>query len=296
MQRRSLIKNIALSGSALALGKPSFASGNKRVLRIAHITDVHIRPEFNAPARFTQCLEEIKTHKPDFFLNGGDSIYAADYAHITRDRVNEQWQIWKKCMAVINNFEVYSCLGNHDMWWAAPEKTDDMYGKDYVVKQLGIPERYYSFTKGGWHFFVLDSNNENAGSLDAAQRNWLEQSLTALPAATPVLIMSHYPLLAACTHIDGGGMHTDFKYLTNLFYQHRDKIKACVSGHIHLQDSVVYNNLAYYCNGAISGYWWEDGDKNSAAKYYVMQTPPGYAIIDLYEDGTVINKYHPHKF
>ncbi|MBG9376366.1 metallophosphoesterase [Panacibacter sp. DH6] len=296
MLRRNLLKNIALTGSALALGQPSFAAASKRVLRIAHITDVHIRPEYNAPTRFMQCLEAIKAHQPDIFLNGGDTIYAADYDHITRERVNEQWEIWNKCIASVKHYPLYSCLGNHDMWWAAPGKDDGMYGKDYVVKQLSMPGRYYSFSKNNWHFFILDSNNDPAGSLDAAQSSWFEESLHALPAGTPVLVMSHYPLLAACTHLDGGGMHTDFKYLTELFYRHRDKIKACISGHIHLQDSVVYNNLSYYCNGAMSGFWWEDGDKNSAAKYYYLQTPPGYAIIDLYADGTVVNTYHPHKY
>lgn len=297
MKRRELLRNIGLATGAAVVGNAAEAKPTaKRVLRIAHITDVHIRPEHNAPQRFKQCLEEIKTHKPDFFLNGGDTIYAADYDNITRERVTEQWKIWKDCTSVISNYEIYGCLGNHDMWWAAPNKQDTMYGKDHVVQQLGIPKRYYSFNKAGWHFIILDSNNDNAGSIDAEQRIWLENELSMLSPTTPVLIMSHYPLLAACTHLDGGGMHTDFKYLTDLFYKHKGKVKACISGHIHLQDSVVYNHLPYYCNGALSGFWWEDGDKNSAAKYYYLQTPPGYAIIDLYKDGTVVNTYHPHSF
>ena len=47
------------------------------------------------------------------------------------------------------------------MWWAT-EKDDQMYGKDYVVKQLQIPSTYYSFSRKGWHFFVLDSNHKGA--------------------------------------------------------------------------------------------------------------------------------------
>lgn len=303
MKRRDVLKQAGLLSAAIIAGPDAVQArvltnrtGRKKILRIAHITDVHIRPEYNAPSRFRQCLEEIKRHKPDFFLNGGDSIYAADYAHITQERVLEQWDIWEKCTKDTIDFEIYSCLGNHDMWWAAPTKEHDMYGKEYVIKKLGLPGRYYSFDKKGWHFIVLDSNNENAGSLDADQRSWLEKDLMTLAPGTPVLIMSHYPLLAACTHLDGGGMHTDYKYLVNLFYQHRDKIKTCISGHIHLLDRVVYNDIQYFCNGAMSGFWWEEGDKNSAGKNYCQQTPPGYAIIDLYEDGTVENKYHPHSY
>lgn len=294
MKRREALQKIGWSAAVLPYNQAPEVK--KRILRIAHITDVHIRPEHDAPNRFKKCINKIKKHRPDFFLNGGDTIYAADYQNITRERVLEQWKIWKEGRAVLQEYEIHSCLGNHDMWWAAPSSQDEMYGKEFVVKQLEIPKRYYSFDKKGWHFIVLDSNNKNAGSLDDEQRAWLEADLAKLAVNTPVLVMSHYPLLAACTHLDGGGMHTDFKYLVNLFYQHKDKIKTCISGHIHLVDRVIYNNVPYYCNGALSGFWWEEGDKNSAQKYYYLQTPPGYAIIDLYSDGSVENTYHPHSF
>ena len=46
----------------------------------------------------------------------------------------EQWNIWKTLRGEFSEYDVFSCLGNHDMWWAAPDKSDAMYGKDYVVK------------------------------------------------------------------------------------------------------------------------------------------------------------------
>ncbi len=75
MKRRQLIKNIGLAAGAIAVAGSSSSAPRekeakqKRVLRIAHITDVHIRPEHNAPQRFRRCMEEIKKHKVDFFLN-----------------------------------------------------------------------------------------------------------------------------------------------------------------------------------------------------------------------------------
>ena len=124
---------------------PGPVKKSKKSLRVAHITDVHIRPEHNAPARFRKCLQDIKARKVDFFLNGGDTIYAADYSHIKRERVDEQWTIWQKLRKEIAQYEIHSCLGNHDMWWAAPSKKDPMYGKDFAVKQLKIP--------GKWHLY-----------------------------------------------------------------------------------------------------------------------------------------------
>ena len=302
MKRRKALQQLGLVAGASLIGPSAMGSDNleglktaKKSLRIAHITDVHIRPEHDAPSRFKKCVKEILTHKVDFVLNGGDTIYAADYGHITRERVNEQWNIWQELSSEFSEFEIFSCLGNHDMWWAAPNKDDNMYGKPHVVKQLGIPKRYYHFAREGWNFIILDSNNKNAGSLDPEQREWLEKLLTRLPAKSNILVMSHYPILGACTHIDGGN-HTDSKYISKLFYQHNNKNISCISGHIHLLDKAEYNGVNYYCNGALSGFWWEDGDKDSAGKYWYHETPPGYAIIDLYQDGRVENKYYPHQY
>lgn len=301
MKRRELLRCLGLGVGAVALRAttPALSAEEKaikpkKILSIAHITDVHIAPGNNAPNRFVQCLNHIKSHKVDFFLNGGDSIMAADYNDITRDRVNELWKEWNDTIKTISEFEMYSCLGNHDIWWAASDKQDPMYGKDYVVKQLGIPNRYYSFDKKGWHFVILDSNNKGV-SLDNEQRRWLEKDLESISKGTPIICMSHFPILAVCTHVEGGN-HSDSKYISNLFYKHKDKKISCFSGHMHLLDNAIYNGVEYFCNGALSGFWWGDGDEDSAGKTYYKQTPPGYAIIDLYEDGSVHNQYFPHSF
>lgn len=297
LDRRSLIKTLGLTTGAALISPVTQAASNakpnkvKKILTVAHITDVHMRPEHDAPNRFRKCLEDIKKHKVDFFLNGGDTIYAADYGHIKRERVTEQWKIWKTLRKEFSEYEVHSCLGNHDMWWAVPDKSDSMYGKDYVVEQLETPGRFYSFNKKGWHFIILDSNNKNAGFLDEEQRRWLEADLAKLDANSNVLILSHYPIIGV-----NGGTHTDRDYITDLYYRHKDKNITCVSGHVHLLDSVSYNNVNYYCNGALSGFWWEDGNEKSKGKYWVEETPLGYAIIHLFEDGTVENIYYPHAY
>lgn len=297
MKRRNWIKQTAIGAASAALpfGVSNFMIEKKQkkvLLKVAHITDVHIRSEENALERFTHCLEQVKKHDVDFFLNGGDSIYAADYDDIKRARVQEQWALWNKATKSIQSYEIYSCLGNHDMWWAAPSKEDEMYGKDYVVEQLNIPARYYSFSKNGWHFIILDGNNENI-SLDDEQFQWLKNELEQLPANTPVLLMSHYPILGISPHWEGG-MHSDYKELKDLFYQHKDKVRVCLSGHNHLLDSASYNGVDYFCNGAVCGFWWEKGNEKSAGSSYYQETPPGYAILSLYDDGTVENQYHTY--
>ncbi|WP_412465592.1 metallophosphoesterase family protein [Pedobacter sp. KLB.chiD] len=304
IKRRSLLKAIGLSaGAALSGTLPALASQTllvkpkhkKLVLTVPHITDVHIRAGESAPERFKACLKQIiSNHKVDFFLNGGDSIHDASYDNVVRDQVTEQWGIWDDCIKTIDKYEIHSCIGNHDPWWKAPAKEDEMYGKNYVVKRLKMPNRYYSFSKKNWHFIILDGNNSKI-SLDDEQYNWLEQELKNLPAGTPTVLMSHYPILGTTQVLVGGG-HSDCKRLKDLFYKNRDKVKICLSGHNHLSDQTVYNGIQYCCNGAMSGFWWGKGDAESAGPGYYLETPPGYAILKMYDDGTVENEYLPHTF
>lgn len=306
MKRRNFIETATLTATALTLGGAArrltagpvhsrFAAegrhNKKRVLTVAHITDIHIQPDNDAPALFRKCMDEVMKHPVDFMLNGGDSIMAADYNNITRERVTELWKTWDECRAYLHKYDVYPCIGNHDTWWAAPSHDDPMYGKDYVVKRLGMPHRYYSFDRSGWHFIILDGNNKGV-SLDEEQFDWLSKDLSALPAGTPTLLMSHYPILGVIPIFEGGG-HSDSKQLKTLFYQHRDKVRVCLSGHEHLVDDCSYNGVRYFCNGAVSGFWWGKGDDKSAGPYYYEETPPGYAILELYADGSVENRYYP---
>jgi 3',5'-cyclic-AMP phosphodiesterase len=314
MKRRDLLKQATLGAMGFSfLGKQELTgagkegisekdsfdqSGSNRkdkpVLRIAHITDVHIPADGDAANRFVKCLEEIKKHKVDFFLNGGDSIMDASYDNVTREKATAQWAVWDECMQTLQSYEVHSCIGNHDSWWAAPSHDDEMYGKNYVVKRLKIPNRYYSFSKENWHFIILDGNNKDI-SLDEEQFSWLENDLNALPPGTPTLLMSHYPILGTTALLVGGG-HSDRKKLKDLFYKHRDKVKICLSGHQHLLDKTWYDDVWYCCNGAMSGFWWGKGDKESAGPGYYQETPPGYAILELYKDGSLKNTYIPHPF
>ena len=94
MKRRDVIKSAGIlaatglltsnSVNAVAVETKSKA---KLALRVAHITDVHIRPDLGAPEKFKNCLEEIKKQKIDFFLNGGDSIFDASYNDVKREQI-----------------------------------------------------------------------------------------------------------------------------------------------------------------------------------------------------------------
>ena len=308
MIRRDLFKKAGAVAAGMAIAKTGLAGplagetrgltggpGKKPLLRVAHITDIHLPGAKPAvEAHVSGLLKEIGNSRVDFFLNGGDSIFDASYDNVSKEKMLAQWDAWDRVTQAAGKTEMFSCIGNHDCWWAAPDKTDAMYGKDYVVKRLKIPGRYYSVDRKGWHFIVLDGNNEKT-TLDREQYEWLEADLAALKTGTPTLLMSHFPMFGATPMLVGGN-HSDNGKLKSLFYKHRDKVRIMLSGHNHLYDRTTYNNVQYCCNGSVSGYWWGDGDKDSAATGYYYETSPGYAMLDLYADGTVENTYIEYPF
>ncbi|MBV4359277.1 metallophosphoesterase family protein [Pinibacter aurantiacus] len=309
MNRRSLLKSAGLFSLLPAFsGLTSFANdnkgGKKQVLRFAHLTDVHIEPEMNAPKGFASCLHSIQLQKqkPSFILNTGDCIF--DALKQPKDRVETQWTLWNYILKQENSLPIEYCIGNHDCWGFG-QKEDPLYGKKYALDKMSLAKPYRSFDKAGWHFIILDSiQPKNDGTwyecvLDDEQFDWLQKDLAAVPSTTPVIVASHVPLVSAATvvvdnkvkgdqgYVLGlGSMHIDAARIVELFDKFPN-VKLCLSGHIHLYEQIIYNGVTYISNGAVSGNWWK-------GKRY--QTVNGYAMVNLYDDGTFSNEYVPYSF
>ncbi|MGV3616822.1 MAG: metallophosphoesterase family protein [Fimbriimonas sp.] len=276
----------------------------RRVLRIAHLTDIHVQPERGAPEAMERCLAHVQSQPdlPDFILTGGDLIM--DSLERPKDRVKQQWDIFTRVLKANLQLPIVHTVGNHDVWgWAArgTDEGDPYFGKAWVCEVLELPKTYRSFDRAGWHIVILDSTHPVDGNgytarLDEAQFEWLRDDLASVPATTPIMVVSHIPILAACAAFDGDNertgdwiipgawMHIDARRIKDLFLKHPN-VKLCVSGHIHLQDQVIYNGVNYFCNGAVCAGWW-GGD--------FQECTYGYALIDLYDDGSFENRYVPY--
>jgi 3',5'-cyclic AMP phosphodiesterase CpdA len=288
----------ALSATNLAAA-PLAAPSKQRVLRIAHLTDTHMQPLVGAAKGFEKCLHHVQglSEKPDLIINGGDAVMEAHGRG--HDSVRRQWGLYNDVIRSENALPVLNCIGNHDIWCKKETKACFDDGRKWAMDELQMSNRYYSLDRNGWHIVVLDSVQPKAdGSwytahLDDEQYHWLEFDLKATPVETPILIISHVPILAACVFFDGQRfsgenwsvpsrwMHSDTIRLTSLFHRYPN-VKSALSGHIHLVDRVDYGGVSYFCNGAVSGAWW-------FGKYH--HTAAGYAIVDLYNDGFVENTY-----
>ncbi len=303
--RRTFITTAGLGilGAATAqrLGLPAERPNRQRVLRIAHLTDIHVQPELGAGEGMAVAIEHAHNLKdrPDIILQGGDAIMDALAEDKTRTKT--QWGLFHKTFAETATLPVRHVIGNHDVWgWSLenPSKADIAYGKDWAKDEFGLREGYYSYDQAGWHFVVLDSVSYAQGGYTArlgdAQLEWLDGDLAAVPRNTPVCVVSHIPILSACTYLDGDNetsgnwqvpgawMHIDARKIKDVFSKYNN-VRLALSGHVHLQDEVHYLGVKYLCNGAVSGGWWGGPYQEFTNAYFT---------VDLYDDGSSESQVH----
>jgi Icc protein len=272
-----------------------------RVLRIAHLTDMHVMPQLTATEGLARALRHAQslTPPPDLILNTGDCIM--DGLQATKESALAQWDAFHKVFKAECSLPVVQCIGNHDVWgWGSSDpkiRSDAAYGKGMALQQLELAQRFYSYDQAGWHFIILDSTHPKiiedsdipyTGKLDEEQYAWLESDLKATPGETPVCIASHIPFLAGCEYFDGPNedsgnwivpgawMHIDARRMRSLFLEN-PSVRLCLSGHAHQHERGDYLGVKYLCDGAVSGNWWS-GD--------YMNFPPAYVVVDLYSDGS----------
>ena len=291
--------------SAITSAPPQSTGAKNRVLRIAHLTDIHVLPDKVATDGMARAIRHAQNQAdpPDFIVNTGDCIMESLEA--TKADTEKQWDTFNGIIKAEVKLPIYHVIGNHDVWgWArddAEVKNDPLYGKAMAVKQLGLSNRYYSFDKGGWHFVALDSTHlPNAvseypyiGQLDIEQFIWLGNDLAAVNPQTPVCILSHIPILCACEFFDGENensgnwvvpaawMHIDARTFRTLFLKQKN-VKLCLSGHAHMYDDVKHLNVHYLCDGAVCGAWWSGA---------YLDFPPAYVMVNLYDDGTADSEF-----
>ena len=293
--RRQVLTAALGTSAGLAVGGENWSSDllsvnsdRKRLLRFAHLTDVHVQTERNGDKGFAAALQHVQQQldPPEFIMFGGDNVMNVDSA-AGAEKADQQLATWNRCLDQELSLPRHICIGNHDIL-----KLDANDGKKWATDAFGLEQRYYSFDRNGWRFIVLDSTSPEGGGykgrLDEAQFDWLKTNLAETDPTLPVIVISHIPILAACAFFDGNNestgnwvvpgawMHVDARAIKDLFRQY-ENVRLALSGHIHLVDEVRYNQVRYFCNGAVSGGWWNGP---------CQEFDPGYALIDLYDDGS----------
>jgi 3',5'-cyclic-AMP phosphodiesterase len=313
LDRRTFLKWSGGLAAGLAVERASVGelTSRKRVLRVAHLTDIHVQPERRAAEGMAACLRHVQSSsdKPGLILSGGDHVM--DAARQKRDRTRIQWDLWTNVLRAENSIPVRSCIGNHDIWGWDKEKSlatgdEPDFGKKWAVDALALPGRYYSFAQAGWHFIALDGvqpagpkgEGSHSAYLDEEQFDWFRRELASVPRTTPILVWSHVPIVSALPitnpregltgnlYIEEGHVHADAGAIVDLLARYPN-VKACFSGHLHQVEHLEIKGIHFHCNGAVCGAWWKGKNRGFAE---------GYALVDLYDDGSYECFYHSYNW
>ena len=254
---------------------------DKGSVRLIFYTDVHARTEWQTPMAMSLAVDAINGQKADLVIAGGDLI--TDGFQSSASKVAPRWNAYMKMQQAIES-DVYPAIGNHDLVAAIPEDGSPAAEnpRSIYLGHMGLDRTYFSFNSVGYHFIILDAIHvtgdeyEYQGIIWPEQLEWLRRDLSSIPRGTPVVVVSHIPLLSASFSERYG---TAYAALPNrVIVNHRDIFKAfenhnvilVLQGHLHIKEMIRRQNTTFITGGAICGKWWRGAWYGTAEGFNII--------------------------
>jgi len=293
--RRNFLALTGATGLSLALGSnaPEHASN----FTFLFLTDTHLQPELNAAVGCHQCFQKARTIKADFAIQGGDHVF--DALGVGRDRASSLFNLYGETEQVLG-MKLHHTIGNHDCFGVYPlsgvSPSAPFYGKKMFEDHFG--KTYYSFDHKGVHFIVLDSvaitdDRAYEGRVDSAQIDWLVADLRTIQARTPIIVITHIPLVTAFNsyvpppaqpYKHASLAVANAHQVLPLFESHN--VIGVLQGHTHINEQVVWKGVPYITGGAVCGNWWHG---------LRMGTPEGFTVVNV-RNGRLSTRYETYGF
>ncbi len=234
-------------------------SDSSHPLRFGVITDIHFSTENETAAaeataaELLACMKCWQKHHVDFLLQLGDLIKGSDtFKH---EEFRQVQSIFKPFTAPIHHV-----IGNHCLALPRPE----------LMEALGLQSPFYSFTRQGFRFMVLDGMDvsvlrtpeteedrqllahfhahpelhDYCGAVGSRQKAWLQKGLAEAELfGEKVIIICHFPLLPETTD-QRHGLLWNHREIAELLLS-SPAVKACLSGHYHYGGYAQLNALHF---------------------------------------------------
>jgi 3',5'-cyclic AMP phosphodiesterase CpdA len=204
---------------------------------------------------------------PDLVIAGGDLI--TDGFQSSAAGVEPRWQAYMKMHRAIKA-DLYPTIGNHDLVAAIPEdgSTPAVDPRAVYRSHMGLDRTYYSFDAAGYHFVILDSIRVTGdklkyqGMISKEQLEWLEEDLDLVQGTTPVVLVTHIPLLTAFFSATEGATFaakanrvvTNNLAVFRLIENHN--VILVLQGHLHASELIRWRDTTFIVGGAVCGQWW----------------------------------------
>lgn len=236
------------------------------------LTDIHLQPELRATEGFQMAIDKVNALDPDFIITGGDLVY--DVLGASYGRADTLYNLYSN-MAKGFNMPVYNTMGNHEIYgYASPEA--DLQHAEYGEKMFEnrIGKRYYSFDHKGWHFMILDGIEKGDGNrgtyigmVDDTQLAWIKEDLKKLNPETPIVVVTHIPLVSIIPQIINGPLYAENHSSLVINQQQvlapfrEMNLKLVLQGHLHAVEELnLMGQTRFITGGAVSGLWWKTPD------------------------------------
>src|SRR5271170_477490 len=308
--RRKFLKTLAASTAALTVFPRATLLGNSALIPapqkpqpagscdFVFFTDTHIQPELDAAHGCSMAFQKIAALKPEFAIHGGDLVF--DALAVNRPRADLLFDLYQKTEAQLN-VPLYHAIGNHDVFGilakSGIQPADPQYAKKMFEDRFGA-RTYSSFDRQCYYFIILDSifpteDRQWEGRVDDAQLQWLASDLKSVPASTPIVVISHVPLvtgfLGYSPKPEGRQKYNTYSVenapdVIALFENHH--VIAVLQGHLHVNETVHYKNCVFQTCGAVCGNWWH-GSR--------MGFPEGFTTVSL-RNGKISIQYQTYGF
>jgi len=236
-------------------------------LDFVFFTDVHAREEWGTPLALERAARAINACHPAFAIAGGDLI--TDGFQTGEEKIQPRWDVYMQMHHAITA-PVYVVIGNHDLVGALPEDGSQPLPDPRAMfkKQFNLEQTYRSFTTHGYHFILLDSpqlttSNQYGyeGRIDPVQMEWIKEDLRQLSAGTPIILVTHLPLLTVFHHVTDAaekipvrGMIMNSDEVLELFNGHQ--LLLVLQGHTHAREAIQWRGTWFLTGGAICAKWW----------------------------------------
>ena len=261
------------------LGQNKISEKNES-FTFAFLTDIHLKPEMNAPKGFQLAIDKVNELNPDFVIVGGDLVF--DAMRGNQARCDSLFSLYKEMSAGFH-MPVYNCMGNHDLFaiYAESPETSDHPDYKYGMYERYIGKTYYSFNHKGWHFIVLNSldvteNKRYTGVFSESELQWLKEDLAKVDTLTPIVITSHIPMITARAQVtgsEGKGNVGNSAAVLEMLENYKNIL--ILQGHIHWKEyGNVNDRIQYITGGSIAGNGWK-GRRHNTKEGFVLVTVKG---------------------
>ncbi len=272
MTRRSFLYRMAAGFFMLAGCHPRTVAwpvrgSDRGELRLAFYTDVHARQEWETPTALQNAAAAINARTADLVVAGGDLI--TDGFQSAEPVAAARWDVYMQMHRAIEA-DLYPAIGNHDLVAVNPKDGSPPASdpRRMFRDRMGLKRTYYSFDAVGYHFIVLDSIHvprddlQYHGMIEQEQMDWLKRDLAHTPKSTPIVVVTHIPLLTAFYSASKGGTFpapASRVVINNLevleaFKEHN--VPLVLQGHLHVKEMIRWQQTTFIVGGAVSGKWW----------------------------------------